>query len=107
MKPIYKTHFSEWPGTVFLGSEKNPSTKLYYDYWLVKTTSEGYSWVCKHGNEDNEYGSGRIDEISTRIVKDLSRDFTFGIERAKFFSILYLATKRRPLLGCSNEICNR
>lgn len=101
-EPHFDAHWKDWAGCTFLGTEKNPKTGRIYDYWIV-TASDGVSWTCKHGNEDHEYGSGSIrfmgtSDFSISSFKMIESDYIFGITRAKYFALLYLAVKTRPLL---------
>lgn len=98
-----------WPASweneetsVFLGTERNPSSKMIYDYWIVNNGIDA-SWTCKYGEEDCEYGSSSISHLGTgdfapHMLKMSDKDFIFGITRAKYFALLYLATGRKPLL---------
>lgn len=107
--PYYTAHWADWDGCIFLGTEKNPTTGKIYDYWLVNTGTDirpEYSWTCKHGNEDFEYGSSRIDHLGAgdfmpHILEESRKDFIFGITRAKYLALLYLATGQKPL--CQNQ----
>jgi len=106
-KPHFtSTHWANWVGCVFLGTEKNPKTGRVYDYWIVNTggnESAELSWTAKHGEEDCEYGSGPIkfmgaDDFSLNSVKHMEFDLIYGCMRAKYFALLYLATKNLPLI---------
>jgi hypothetical protein len=104
-QPHFNAHWKDWEGCTFLGTEKNPKTGKIYDYWIVSSSSDSLSWTCKHGNEDHEYGSGSIQflgvgDFSINSLKMIEHDYLFGIIRAKYFALLYLAVKSRPLIEC-------
>ena len=105
MPHFQNTHWEKWEGSVFLGTEKNPKSGRIYDYWIVQTGSElrDLSWTCKFGEDDSDYCSGPVcymDErdFSIKSLKMIESDYIFGENRAKYFSLLYLAVKKRPLI---------
>ena len=108
--PYYEAHWADWHASVFLGTERNPDTKMVYDYWLVNTGTDiraEYSWTCKHGAEGSKYGSGRVDHLGAadfmpHILEESRKDFIFGITRAKYLALLYLATGQKPLCQLPN-----
>lgn len=86
---------------VYLGSEINPATKLKYDYWVyIGKCNSDTSFLCRHGIEPHEYGSGPIciAHYDTTHFKNRRDDYIFGIERAKILTLYYLATREKPLL---------
>lgn len=100
--------YQQWidnPDFTYLGSEKNPATGMEYDYWLVHggrtdDIEHGYSFICRHGMDAPDYGSGPlcVAHYDTTHYNSRRNDFIFGIERAKIIALYYLATKKTPLI---------
>jgi len=103
--PYWKASWENEKSSIFLGTERNHESKLVYDYWIVNNEKDP-SWTCKHGDEDHEYSSGLIKfmnegDFMPHILKLSSSDYIFGMTRAKYLSLLYLATAQKPLLDKS------
>jgi hypothetical protein len=104
-RPIFHP-YADWEnnpeGCIYLGSEANPHTRKYkYDYWLVKTGPDADDWspTARHGTDDPDYGSCPLCVAwydYTRI--DSTKDFIFGMERARQLGLYYLATKKKPII---------
>ncbi len=102
MHPHYP--YPEWEHDeeryVYLGTERNPRSKMIYDYWLVKTSEAdgGWSPTARHGIGDGDYGSTPLcmAYYNDSHLNHLE-DYIFGLYRARQLSLYYLATGEMPL----------
>lgn len=102
----------EWEESKYftlLGSQKNPHTKLWYDFWLYhyyKDSVDMWSPTARHGLESHEYGSGPLCVVhhdKSHFGESFKKDYVWGIERANIIALYYIATAKRPYLLTENE----
>lgn len=107
-EPVFESDWGDRPCNIYLGSERNPRTGRWYDYWLLDSgdqrerVSYRYSVAARHGDHPADYGSHRLSEASmdnTHILAGAAdKDFIFGMTRAATLGLYYLATGEKPLV---------
>lgn len=66
---------------------------------------DAYSYICRHGLKDHEYGSGPLRNClndTSHFGENHMKDWVWGLHRAQILCLWFLATKEKPLLEENN-----